>query len=213
MKKLLIGCLVLMPTIVFAAVPDMEAIREALSVDVMNSQKILSHKPIYRNLITAMNNGDITNREECVELMVKAVLNTIDPFILSKKDDVHRKQLCVDDRRRLFFDLLASVKELRNDRELNFKIAKRLGEIQPLPHVEGVSIRELDEFNYRILSFRSYMIFVFAGHHFAIKAALAPQEFEAFANRFLDTACVNEYERSYYGNRVFGSNYKPTTTK
>lgn len=213
MKRLFVGFFVLLSLSSVASVPDMEAIRSALSVELFNSPVELHHRQIYREISNGLYCNRMDARDECVSLVVDSILNTRYPFSLTANDDIRRKCDCVSDRGWLFMKLIMGINELKSDRDLNLRFARRLGEIQGLQKTDGVNDYGPGGYNLAVMSFRSNVIHAFTRHHREMKRMISPNEFDAFVQEFLAESHANERERSEYFRDVFGSNYKPPKAK
>lgn len=216
MKLLCVFLLGLGVGLSLSAAPDMGAIREALSVEVMNSSERISYKPIYKEIKSILQGEDSQERKVCVELLVKAFCEAKDPFTF--KNYYERRLDCMGDRAILFSNLFSVLRELRSDKALCFKLARRLGELQTRTNTEGVQempLRPLniEGFNLDILSYRTIVLFAFENAHSTFRLQMPQKDLETFVQEFIAAARMNEREISDYTHRVLGRSYKSLRNK
>lgn len=179
---------------------DMQPVRDAFSSKQLNSEAMLCIQPIYGIIENAMLKEEISEREECVKIIADGFCCIAECLSLNNGDDVHKKYCRLKDRELLFLNLFGGMRELGYDKQLQLKLAKRIGGVKESGKVKGLALEEVLHFNDAVRMFRRHFIYALGSWQKCIKNNSAEKDFEKFLDEFIAAAGLDKGEEKSLRN-------------
>lgn len=199
MQYTLLSFLIVFAASTFAA-PNLEHVKEAFSLEVINSSERISYKPIYREVKDAISANDQEYKHELSAIVLQSFLDMHELFLLKDSDSEDAKASAIEDRTTLFTNLFGAMKEIGSDAYL--KIAEKIRKINEYPRAKSKYDFYTPSFNSSLAELRRAMLLLCA-HKLRGWAIMADKnQALKVLTEFIATAKLDTKETQFMYNRV-----------